>query len=168
MLHASKGSCNFSGCSLQCVFRAWDNYTCSRCALLAILRLYPHSLGLLAPVCSSFSFMCSSQAQRYWFSPLGNEACLSVKLGNVMATRCTLLCWLLVALEHVFILEQPGSAKFGDMPRWQEFCSNIAYAPFQELVSFTKHALFLLALICLLVRALFFYLLRMRFSVSRS
>ena len=92
------------------VFSMLGPTTCSRSALLAILRLYPHSLGLLAPVCSSFSFMCSSQAQRYWFSPLGNEDCQAVKLGNVMASRCTLLCWLLVALEHVFILEQPGSA----------------------------------------------------------
>ena len=131
------------------VFSMLGPTTCSRSALLAILRLYPHSLGLLAPVYSSFSFMCSSQAQRYWFSPLGNEDCQAVKLGNVMASRCTLLCWLLVALEHVFILEQPGSAKFGDMPRWQAFCANIAYVSLQKLVYFTQQRLFCLAFLCL-------------------
>ena len=33
----------------------------------------------------------------------------------------------LAALGHTFVLEQPGSAKFGDMPRWQFFCQKICY-----------------------------------------
>lgn len=99
----------------------------TRCALVAILRLHPKSLVLLAPVCSGFSFMSSSQAMRFFYAPLGNEQYPWVKSGNVMSCRVTLLCWLCCALGHVFILEQPSSARFGFMPRWRYFCDNIAY-----------------------------------------
>ena len=98
-----------------------------RCAIWSILRLQPASLVVLAPECSGFSFMCSSQAKRYWYSPLGDERVVWVKMGNVMSCRVTLLCWLCVALGHVFLLEQPGSAKFGDMPRFQHFCQQVAF-----------------------------------------
>eukprot|EP00435_Cladocopium_sp_Y103_P017229 s1834_g4.t1 len=97
------------------------------CAVLAILRLFPGSVVLLAPVCSSFSYMCSSQSLRVFYMPEGDEAIWWVKEGNVMSCRVTLLCWLCCALGIVFVLEQPGSGKFGQMPRWQHFCSNICY-----------------------------------------
>ena len=98
-----------------------------RCAIVAILQLHPKSLVILAPVCSGFSFMSSSQAQRFFYAPMGNEQFPWVKSGNVMACRVTLLCWLCCALGHVFLLEQPSSARFADMPRWRHFCDNIAY-----------------------------------------
>lgn len=65
---------------------------------------------------------------RFWYSPLGNEALSWVKAANVMATRVTLLCWLAASLGHVFLVEQPGSARFGDMPRWRHLCDSILYA----------------------------------------
>jgi len=71
--------------------------------------------------------MCSSQAGRYWYSPLGNEELCWVKSANVMSCRVTLLAWLAQALGHTFMIEQPSSAKFGDMPRWRFFCETIAY-----------------------------------------
>ena len=95
--------------------------------MLAILRLRPNSVVIMAPVCSGFSFMCSSQSARYFWCPLGDETKPWVKASNVMSVRVTLLCWLLAALGHTFVLEQPGSAKFGDMPRWQFFCQKICY-----------------------------------------
>ena len=98
-----------------------------RCAVLSILRLFPGSLVILAPVCSSFSYMCSSQSRRLFYMPEGDESFSWVKEGNVMSCRVTLLCWLCSALGLVFIVEQPGSEKFGQMPRWQHFCSNICY-----------------------------------------
>lgn len=107
--------------------------TLLRCAVLAILQLHPGSVVLLAPVCSSFSFMCSSQSQRFWWAPLGDETRTGVKLGNLMANRVTLLCWLCQALGHVFLVEQPGSPKFGDMPRWVHFCTEICYADWLEI-----------------------------------
>ena len=42
---------------------------------------------MLAPVCSSFSFMSSSRAQRYFFNPEGDTSYDFVKLGNLMANR---------------------------------------------------------------------------------
>ena len=72
--------------------------------------------------------MCSSQAQRFWYAPEGNEGVSWVKAANVMANRVTLLCWLCASLGHVFLVEQPSSARFGDMPRWRHFCDSIHYA----------------------------------------
>ena len=95
--------------------------------MLAILQLHPGSLVVLAPVCSGFSFLCSGQAQRFWFNPEGNDSLPWVKAGNVMSARVTLLCYLCAALGHVFLLEQPGSAKFGDMPRWRHFVEEICW-----------------------------------------
>lgn len=94
---------------------------------MAILRLHPHSVVILAPVCSGFSFMCSSQAKRFFYTPEGDESIPWVKAGNVMCCRVILLIWLLSALNHVWILEQPGSAKFGDMPRFQHFCRHVCW-----------------------------------------
>ena len=99
-----------------------------RSALVALLCLHPKSLIILAPVCSGFSFMCSGQAKRFWFNPLGDESHTFVKSGNVMSSRMTLLIWIIVALGHVFLLEQPAPGKFADMPRWKYFSENIAYA----------------------------------------
>ena len=90
--------------------------------MLAILRLHPGFVVVLAPVCSGFSFMCSSQAMRFWYDPNGNTSYHWVISGNLMANRVVILAWLCIALGHVFILEQPGSAKFGYMDRFQELC----------------------------------------------
>ncbi len=103
-----------------------------RLAILAILRLHPCGVIIMAPVCSGFSFMCSSQAQRYWFNPEGNQDLRWVRAGNIMANRVTLLAWLSTALGHSFFVEQPGSKKFGDMPRWRYFVENIAYATWMQ------------------------------------
>lgn len=98
-----------------------------RCAVLALLQLYPGSLVVLAPVCSSFSFMSSSLHCRYFWMPEGSDTLSWVKAGNVMAVRATLLCWLAAALGLVFILEQPGCSKFSLMPRWEHFCQNVCH-----------------------------------------
>ena len=106
-----------------------------RIAVLSILRLHPNSLIILAPVCSSFSYMCCSQALRFFYNPEGDESVWWVKAANVMANRVTLLCWLAAALGHTFLVEQPSSARFGDMPRWRHFCDNVIYASCRTLQS---------------------------------
>ena len=108
-----------------CSLLSW--FLCSRCAALALLKLHPKSLVILAPVCSSFSYMCTGQSGRSYFCPLGFEEVRWVREGNIMCSRVVLLIWLCCALELIFLLEQPGEAKFGNMPRWQFFCRNIAY-----------------------------------------
>ena len=59
-----------------------------RTAVLAVLKLHPQSVVILAPVCSGFSFMCSSAAVRYWYNPEGDESLSWVKAGNVMRQSC--------------------------------------------------------------------------------
>lgn len=98
-----------------------------RLALLSVLQLFPGSLVVLAPVCSSFSFMSSSQSSRYIWMPEGDERYSWVKSGNVMSVRVVLLCYLCAALGLVFLVEQPASGKFAEMPRWQRFCTEICY-----------------------------------------
>ena len=104
-----------------------SNHWLLRNAILGILQLHPMSLVVLAPVCSGFSFMCSSQSRRYWFCPAGDESVSWVKFGNVMSVRVVLLCWLSAALGHIFLVEQPESARFGDMPRWKHFVEQICW-----------------------------------------
>lgn len=115
-------------------FKVWymNTFEPFRCAILSLLRLHPCSLVVLAPVCSGFSFMRSSQSMRTFFCPLGDESRAWVKAGNVMSVRVTLLCWLAAALGHTFIVEQPGSAKFGDMPRWRWFSEEICIDPWVQ------------------------------------
>lgn len=107
-----------------------------RLAILAILRLHPCGLVILAPVCSGFSYMCSSQAQRHWLNPEGNTDLPWVRAGNIMANRVTLLCWLCSALGHSWVIEQPSSKKFGDLPRWRFFCENVIFATWMQIHNF--------------------------------
>ena len=58
-----------------------------RLAILGVLKLHPNSLCLMAPVCSSFSWMCSAQSQREWYCPLGDESREAVRVGNLLANR---------------------------------------------------------------------------------
>lgn len=111
-----------------CCFSRYNACFKLRCAVLAILRLHPNSLVILAPVCSGFSFMCSSLAQRFFWCPEGVESLRWVRAGNIMANRVTLLCWLCAALGHTFLLEQPGSARLAALPRWQYFCRHVCWA----------------------------------------
>ena len=124
-----------------------------RLAITVLLRLQPGSLVLLAPVCSSFSDCCHSQAQRSVVLPLGDARFDWVTVGNLLAnrtlaclffsvrhvyvslqlciniltclpvSRTILLCQLAGALGHSWLVERPSSAKMALLPRWQEFFS---------------------------------------------
>ena len=41
--------------------------------------------------------------------------------------RVILLVHLAASLGHSFIIEQPSSACFGDLPRWRHFVENVCY-----------------------------------------
>ncbi|CAE7198291.1 unnamed protein product, partial [Symbiodinium sp. KB8] len=56
-------------------------------ALLTVLRLERGSLGVLAPVCSSFGFLCASQSGRCFERPKGHEHVKWVGDSNIMAAR---------------------------------------------------------------------------------
>ena len=51
-------------------------------AEIASKQSLPHG-----PVCSSFSWMCSSQSKREWYCPLGDVTRDSVRVGNLLANR---------------------------------------------------------------------------------
>ena len=125
-----------------------------RLALLTILKLEPSSLGVLAPVCSSMGFLASSVTQRCFTLPLGDTRKISVAQGNLLACRyldsnhpypnclmttpknrrfpsqprSIILCWVLVALGHSFLLEQPKGSHFRSFPHWRFFCKYICKA----------------------------------------
>lgn len=58
-----------------------------RLALLAVLRLEPGSLGILAPVCSSMGWLAASQSKRNFMLPLGDPSKGFVQEGNMLAIR---------------------------------------------------------------------------------
>lgn len=62
-----------------------------RLAIMAILRLEPGSLGILAPVCSSMGFLTASQSMRSFVQPLGVSHFDWVRNGNILAVRPLLL-----------------------------------------------------------------------------
>ena len=48
---------------------------------------------------------------------------------RLLPCRVILLAHLAVSLGHVFLLEQPSSARFGDLPRWRKFVEDFVYVP---------------------------------------
>lgn len=45
--------------------------------------------------------------------------------GNLLAVRAILICWVLAALGHTFLLEQPAGSRFRFFPQWRFFCKYI-------------------------------------------
>ena len=125
-----------------------------RLSIVLTLRMRVEaSLGVLAPVCSSFVFMNRTNNKRSWMFPLGAEGDLTVENANLMANRllfkiCVMcvfvygfrvcfalhslcVCCMYVqrprmsALGVAWLLEQPFSSVFAYMPRFQFFCTYV-------------------------------------------
>ena len=80
-----------------------------RLAILAVLRLEPQSLGLLAPVCSSMGWLVSSLSKRSFVCPLGDPSVDFVSAGNLLALRPLSMVsgskiWVLCAHIGVWVL----------------------------------------------------------------
>ena len=86
--------------------------------VVAVLRMKPGGLAVLAPVCSSFSGMSRHQSGRSARRPEGDELKLWVRDANIMTARVVLLMQLCQALQLPFILEQPGGSSMEKMPRF--------------------------------------------------
>lgn len=86
--------------------------------LLGRLR---RSKGLLwlAPVCSSWVFMCLSQSERHKWNPLGAVGKGFVDDANTMTSRCVVLMVLYNAMGGVWVLEQPRTSLMLFHPRMQ-------------------------------------------------
>ena len=90
-----------------------------------------------------------------------------------MSARVILLAHLAAVLGHVFIIEQPGSARFGDLPCWRHFVENICYVSCfnSELVEAVGQAVMTeVIIICdeaihVFLHALYIYVLNMYINI---
>eukprot|EP00438_Fugacium_kawagutii_P031810 Skav203281 [mRNA] locus=scaffold324:220509:221465:+ [translate_table: standard] len=111
-------------------------------ALFTVLRLRPGGLLWMAPVCSSFVFMNSSNCQRTKKKPAGNTAYGPVKDGNQMALMAAFLYALAMLIGAKPVVEQPaGSMMFRLKPLEKVIeafkaksttCVRCAYTPDEE------------------------------------
>ncbi|CAE7379936.1 unnamed protein product [Symbiodinium sp. CCMP2456] len=74
-------------------------------------------LAILAPVCSSFSGMNVAVHKRCALWPEGDTTMPSVRLGNLLCSRCCLLLLLITAMNGAWLLEQPAGSY---MPWYQD------------------------------------------------
>lgn len=86
-----------------------------------ICRVRACGIVLMAPVCSSWSWMSRFSTQRSIIEPLGNDTSESVAAGNLMVSRMVLLMSLIVARGSIFIIEQPQGSIMLQHPRFQHF-----------------------------------------------
>lgn len=80
-------------------------------ALVLVLRIRPGGLLWLAPVCSSWVFLCLGTSKRHkFFNMLGDTDLEFVRKANIMVSRCAILIRLCFALGVHWMLEQPLSS----------------------------------------------------------
>jgi hypothetical protein len=84
------------------------------------VALPPGAFVMLAPVCSSWVWMCSSVSKRSKGRPMGDRHRLFVRVGNRMVSRVAILLMILSARGVVWALEQPASSVMQYHPRFQE------------------------------------------------
>ena len=86
-----------------------------------VCRVRRCGIVLLAPVCSSFSWMSRYSTGRNVNEPLGHSWSPSATEGNLLVARTILLLRLIVARGCVYILEQPLGSIMPEHPRFQQF-----------------------------------------------
>ena len=92
-------------------------------AVTLCLTLKPGSGSLLAPVCSSWTFMNRGTSKRSIAVPYGASGVESVKQGNVMVARCVLLLILLAGRGCWWVLGQPRRSLLQEHPAFQHLVS---------------------------------------------
>ena len=85
-------------------------------ALFAVLRLRPKGLLWMAPVCSSFVWMNSSNCKRSKQNPEGNTAYGPVKDGNRMAMIAAFFYALAMLMDVSPVMEQPSGSMMFRLP----------------------------------------------------
>ena len=81
----------------------------------------PTGITVLAPQCSSYSWMSRYSSGRNVLEPLGNIRSPSVRDGKLMVSRVILILMLIMARRSIFILEQPLQSILPLHPRFEDF-----------------------------------------------
>lgn len=92
-------------------------------AMNLCLSLKPGAGCLMAPVCSTWTFMNRGTSKRSLACPYGNTAVQSVQEGNTMVARCVLLLLLLASRGCWWVLEQPQGSLMQEHPALQHLMS---------------------------------------------
>lgn len=94
---------------------------CARLCLQCVRRSKPGAFHVIALCCNSFCMPASSSHGRSILFPLGNENYEFVAIGNLLASRMTLLMFYSLAKKCRFLLEQPGGSALPLHPRVSSF-----------------------------------------------
>lgn len=89
-------------------------------ALRNLLRVCPGGLLYMGLPCNSHSFMSSSQHQRDWHQPLGDQGVPFVQVGNQIAYRSCLMIVIALVRGLYWFLENPGASKCVVLPVIQQ------------------------------------------------
>lgn len=87
------------------------------------LLLRVSGIAVMAPVCSTWVWLCRAVMGRSAWNPLGDSSRLDVAEANKMVSRVALLLYLLIIKGVIFILEQPQSSCLEDHPRMTDIIS---------------------------------------------
>lgn len=79
-------------------------------ALSVAAQVRPGGFALLAPVCSTWVWICRHSVKRSYFNPLGDSGMACVRDANIMVSRCVILVLLLASRGVMVVLEQPSSS----------------------------------------------------------
>ena len=94
---------------------------------MAVLAMQCGGLVHLGTVCTSFVFINAGTHRRSRVQPLGRQDLVHVALGNILASRSSLLAWLAWGMGGLFVLEQPRSSIMVELPSWQALIAYFAH-----------------------------------------
>ena len=110
-------------------------------AILIALCVTPGGMTLLAPVCSSWVWICCAKSLRSVAFPMGDEGREFVRLANIMVSRVVAILWILTKRGIWWLLEQPLTSLLVLHDRFQEFVKhNNVWRAFFYMGLFFEHS----------------------------
>ena len=101
-----------------------ENHACGlRLAVQLVRRLRKGGTVMMAPVCSTWTFMNRSTSKRTKVDPTGDTSLPSVRTGNLLFSRVVLLAMLVLWREGTYIIENPMSSLLPYHPRFAQLFS---------------------------------------------
>ena len=128
-IHRAALDLQLASCRYDIIFNQDSNDVNSLAGFLTAVqlcrRLKKGALAHFATVCSTWVWISRSSTKRSVTCPLSEKPTECVKQANKMVGRCTLLMILVMALEGIWILEQPSSSLMCLHPRLKAFKNRI-------------------------------------------